>query len=485
MFDSADVVDVSEAEARVLAGDSSILDSVTGAPFTHVATRYAATWFSAEDPQSACAYRVHLIGDNLPAGPPFGWAAGLGSGGTPVGSAREFQWNGLSLRQGGWYRVRVQATNAAGLSTFVTSRGWVVDVTPPTGGFVADGIAFSVDDDTDYQDADSLFLEASWGDWSDDVSGTCGSRRPGFSQPLCVHKADLVRCVAGVVKYAWTVRAEPASRNATYGEGDTWLGAKSSHRASLLFDWTDVDLNTTAFVDGAVLRAGIRYRVCLRVYNGAGLFTQVESDGVIIDAADPCLHGVVPGTDVNESPAGLTSSTAIDASWRALLDPDLPSTKAACNRTAEGVIDGTINATTLEHVLPAAPVAFFEWQLDRLSPLNQTNLTGVLAGYNNTVVEETVNGTTRLINRRTAVNNTNTTLSSPDLDPVDGFRTVVVEYEHVGPVHAAPTGECCTQWDVTPKVAHPDFMWAPLLTTPGFADGDVGVIGVRLRPVAS
>ena len=171
-FVSAAIIDVSEAEARVQSDLELILDPETGAPFTHVSSRFAATWFPAEDPHSTCTYRVHLEGHNLPAGPPFGWAAGLGSGGAQIGTTREFQWDGLSLRQGGWYRVRVEATNAAGLSTYATSRGWVVDATPPDGGFVADGVAFHADDDADFQDADSLFLEGSWGDWDDDVSGT-------------------------------------------------------------------------------------------------------------------------------------------------------------------------------------------------------------------------------------------------------------------------------------------------------------------------
>ena len=283
-----------------------------------------------------------------------------------------------------------------------------------------------------------------------------------------------------MIKYAWTVRAESPHRNQTFGGGDAWLGDRSSHLGSLLFDWTDVGLNTSAFVDGAVLRTGVRYRVCLRVYNGAGLFTQVESDGVIIDGADPCLHGVVPGTNAHASPAGLTSETVVDASWQAVLDPNLPATATACNRTAQQSRDG-INATAAEHALPAAPLSYFEIQLDRLSPVNQTNLTSLLSGYNNTVVEDTINGTTRLINQRSAVNNTNATLSNPDLDPVDGFRTVVVDYESTGPTHTSPTGECCTQWDATPKAAYPDFMWAPLIAMPRFADGDVATIEVRYR----
>ena len=62
---------------------------------------------------------------------------------------------------------------------------------------------------------------------------------------------------SGVAKYEWTVVV-----TTRFELGD--------HREQL-FDWVDVGLNTSAFVDGMHLVSGVRYSTIVRATNNAGL----------------------------------------------------------------------------------------------------------------------------------------------------------------------------------------------------------------------
>lgn len=473
-FADDQVLDVTAAAAPTALTDDDnvfdlqpVVDAATGAVYTSIATHYDAQWFPARDPHSASTYTVSLHGPGLPLFLDRFGSEFVAGGGVDIGSRRSFHWHGLELEEGGCYSVHVTATNAAGLSTLAQSVGVIVDTTAPSGGFVVDGLAAGPEQDADYQGSEALFLEASWGDWEDDVSG--------------------------VVKYAWTVRKDaPGSGLGGAGTGGPWEGSGSSHGSDrLLFDWADVGLNTTAFLDGAVLAPGVRYRVCLRVYNGAGLFAQVESDGVVVDGADPCLTGVLPGTEAGVVREAMPWRDSIEAVWRSAVDPALPSAKSVCNGSDDFVApppaaEGVDNATGSAAEIAVAPIDYFELQLSKLTPKNNSNVTFGL-GFNNTIVNaSSVNGTNAtvandtLTNVRVPTNDTDAVhVESPD--PVAGFATVVMEYEQTGPLLAAPSGPCCSHYPVTnPDTVHPDFAWTPMANVPGYGQGDVEIVGVSV-----
>jgi len=403
-------------------------DAETGAVFTSVWHRYDASWLEASDAQSEVTYRVSLRGPGLPYSPRFGNGYG---GGVMVGTNQAYSWHGLVLEQGGWYRVYVDAINEASLTTSATSAGVIVDRTPPFGGFVIDGIGFGADDDRDYRDVDLLSLEASWGGWQDDVSG--------------------------IARYEWAVAF--AATNDTAAQ------------VQVLLDWTDVGRNTSAYLDGSVLTPGARYHVLLRVYNGAGLFAQVQSDGVVVDAAQPCVSDVVHGPVAQRASPwdGLTSPDTIEASWHGVVDPAVNSSaQAKCaNRTADAGMEATLGS----------PLHGFDWQLERMTPVNSTNVTFGL-GINASVVNATINGTSEVetINVRNVTGNAT---ANPELnvDPVVGFAHVIMPFEQTGPRFASPLSACCSSFPEhsAPQVA-PDRVWKPMSTADGFGGGAVALI---------
>ena len=193
------------------------------------------------------------------------------------------------------YKVVVWGVNSAGLLSNASSNNIVVDGSPPvfSNWGVIDGDSANATD-IEYINADDGTIEAVWSQFEDSTSG--------------------------MSHYLWTVMEDDpqnplVSVQATGEDSPTWMGSFQ------MFDWIDVGLNTSAYMDNLPLRYGFRYRSVLRAYNKAGRFTEVLSDGVVLRSGEPCISNLGVGNDIHEDAEFLTFEDSIFAHWQSVLDP--------------------------------------------------------------------------------------------------------------------------------------------------------------------
>ena len=148
--------------------------------------------------------------------------------------------------------VQLEAVNQAGMSTIVTSAGYIIDLTPTELTFIVDGADSS--SDLEYQ-ADAKILSVSW-DARDGESGI--SQIEGAVYEL--REGRRVR-----------VYPDPLSSDAT---------AEIIPETS-----TSWQVNTS-------LVSGLKYITAVTFTNGAGLRSQYESNGVIVDTTPPLVESV-------------------------------------------------------------------------------------------------------------------------------------------------------------------------------------------------
>jgi len=207
----------------------------------------------------------------------YEWAIGTTSGGTQVqaftavGTSTSATANSLALSHGATYYVTVRATNSAGLSATATSDGVRVDTTDPVFGFVNDG---------------------SGADLSFQTSVTSISANWSFTDPE-----------GGVANYAWSI-------------GTTIGGAEVRALTSV----------GTATTGTAVvgLTSGTTYYITVRATNGAGLYAQASSNGVIVDGTPPSVTFVNDGLGADLRYQ--TGTTALSGNWL-FIDPETGVTK--------------------------------------------------------------------------------------------------------------------------------------------------------------
>ncbi|KAJ7365974.1 hypothetical protein OS493_002715 [Desmophyllum pertusum] len=151
---------------------------------------------------------------------------------TSAGNATTITLNGFPLKNNTKYFVIVNAIDAVGLSTNVTSDGVLVDTSPPLTATIYDG-----------SQAGSDLKYSTWTNWEP------------FTDPH-----------SPITKYTWAVQQLNAGYITSFKT--TWL-------------------NCSATASNLNLASGEKYCAVVRCYNEAGRFTQASSDCVLIDRDAP------------------------------------------------------------------------------------------------------------------------------------------------------------------------------------------------------
>ena len=181
--------------------------------------------------------------------------------------------NQLTLKHNTIYYVSIRAMNALGIEGITTTDGILIDHTNPVAGVVFDD-SFTCDEDKDYQIAKESF-KACW---------------MGFSDPESfIHYYD-------------------------------WNLAHSTGTPE--FDFINVALSSYGYIKDLNLIPKETYFVNLRAWNRAGLFTRVQSDGVLVDYTNPVCSQVFDVVDGVEGDSDYTTKLdSITATWTCS-DPD-------------------------------------------------------------------------------------------------------------------------------------------------------------------
>lgn len=202
----------------------------------------------------------------------YEWAIGTSPGAADVMSWRNAGANThdystyLNVPMDPTHYVTVRAYNTSGFFATAVSDGFKLDVSAPstTGAFVNEGTGSDIDLQTD-----PTTIAANWGGFSD--------------------------LETGIDHYTWAI-------GTTAGASDVRT-------------WTDVGTATSAS-DATLSLSNIRYYVSVRAHNGAGVYTQLNGDGVSVDATPPSVYGLQDGTAVFDIDYQ-SSLTTMTAEWSA------------------------------------------------------------------------------------------------------------------------------------------------------------------------
>lgn len=234
--------------------------TMTGSPAVYHSranTLYAA-WSGFADAESGIVEYLVCAGQQ-----PLGCA--LGSW-VSVGTTTSATLAGLPLSHGVETYVTVKAVNAAGGETRVASAATVYDRSPPRAFEVQDG-------------ADQLDLRVSWG---------------------------VTKIVA-----TWTEPVEDTSGIVRY---EVAIGTDAAGGGTTVADWTSVGVAQSFTSNTLSLSAGWHY-VTVRAFNGAGLYTDAVSNGVLVDTTAPTVGAVTDGATPKKDLWYSPSLTEFAATW--------------------------------------------------------------------------------------------------------------------------------------------------------------------------
>ncbi|XP_067684738.1 uncharacterized protein [Haliotis asinina] len=178
-----------------------------------------------------------------------------------VGARTDVRFYDVSFKHGVTYYVTVTACNMAGLCTMATSDGVVLDVTAPRTGNVIDGTR---DEDIQYQ-ASRTFLGCKW---------------QGFQDPE-----------SGLDHYEWRVGTAPG--------GGEILEPTNAGLEEVIFHTLSRDHQ---------LPVGQTLYTTVRAYNKAGLYSEVTSNGFVVDITPP---EVVVGSGILDGYGSIVAGTSI------------------------------------------------------------------------------------------------------------------------------------------------------------------------------
>ncbi|WAR06111.1 hypothetical protein MAR_021480 [Mya arenaria] len=162
-----------------------------------------------------------------------------------VGIRNEMEITGLALMEGRVYYTSVKACNTAMLCSRASSDGFLIDKSPPTRGTVIDGLSGS---DIQYQ-ASRTHVGCKWF---------------GFSDPQ-----------SGLSHYVW--------RLGTMKGGDDIVSATNVHNHEIAYIF---DVQSHA---GNLLPVGKLVYCTVRAYNKAGYFSDMSSNGFVVDTSPPTI----------------------------------------------------------------------------------------------------------------------------------------------------------------------------------------------------
>ena len=418
-----------------------------------------------------------------------------------VGLALQFSTASLDLQHGHRYCTEVVAVNHAGLSTRQRSSiSTVVDTTPPHGGYIFDVVDFNngttaSDGDADYGDAAVAAVEALWGEWVDEETGSTGLSYewavmvldPRTGNPISASDpGSLLRdSVTRFLKANGRTLDMPPLQ---YGFGHA-MRLHVVDNGVMVTDWLDVGNATTAFRADVDLVVGNTYVVLVRITNAAGLQTVASSDGIVFDNADPCMSQPHAGQDPWFVPRFITSNHSISATWGTNVDPlhqrsvpfeCLVPTDGNSLPSADGT-DGTDNSTVVKAASVAVvPVSRMEWRIRRIPDVANTTIAATPPA-NSTEVRLSaeangfgadglpVNSTTSQVLVFEGDEGNSTELVE-DVPPEDTFNindtsVVIMASTSTGPDIVSDWSGCCSSYsEHNPVVMREEWDWRPVST---------------------
>ena len=247
---------------------------------------------------------------------------------------------GLNLQDTNSYKVSIQASDIRNnVPQLVCSGVVVIDTSKPQDGWIRDGSGA----DLSYQD--TKLLQVNWGG---------------------------VKTRYGVRKYDWKVLITPFDTNQT----------------TELMPFTTVHQNTSAQKSFNSITDGSKVKFVVRAYTKAGLFSDLTSDGVVIDTSPPIAGKVYDGDQVGFDLKFAKWAKTFSANWDIFTDSHSPISRYtwAVERVGTGLI-----------------TSFKDTDLNRISTATNLNLVSgesycaVVTGYNEAGLPTTVKSDCLLI----------------------------------------------------------------------------------------
>ena len=184
--------------------------------------------------------------------------------------------SGLNLQDNSKYKVSIQASDLRNnIPQLICSGEITIDTSTPKVGWIHDGPGA----DLSYQA--SKFFQVNWG---------------GFQTRH------------GVAKYEWKVLLTPFNNNQT----------------TELKSFTNANLNTSASKTFSSVTDGSKVTFVVRAFTKAGLFSDLTSDGVIIDTSPPIAGRIYDGNQLGIDLKYAKWTTAFTANWDLFTDPHSP-----------------------------------------------------------------------------------------------------------------------------------------------------------------
>ena len=232
---------------------------------------------------------------------------------------------GLTLQDSATYKVAIKASDIR-RKTYqpVCSSDIVVDTSKPQGGWIRDGSGA----DLSYQS--STVLQANWGG---------------------------VQTRHGVDKYEWKALLTSFNTGQTYD----------------LMHFTSTDLNTNAGKTFQNIADGSKARFVVRTFTKAGLFSDLRSDGVVIDTSPPVAGKVYDGKRLGADLKFAKWTNTFSVNWDRFTDPHSPISRYtwAVQRQGAGIITSFKN-TALNRSSTAT----------KLNLVSKESYCAVVRGYN-------------------------------------------------------------------------------------------------------
>ena len=232
---------------------------------------------------------------------------------------------GLSLQDNSKYKVKIQASDIRNSNAPPVCSGEItIDTSKPQGGWIRDGAGA----DLSYQA--TKLLQVNWGG---------------------------VQTRHGVAKYEWKVLSTSFSGKQT----------------TELMGFTSVNLNTNAGKTFNGVTDGSTVTFVVRAFTKAGLFSDLTSDGVIVDTSPPAAGKIYDGNQLGVDLKYAKWTTTFGANWDRFTDPHSPISRYtwAIQRLGAGLI--TSFKTTALHRSPT---------LINLNLVSKESYCAVVRGYN-------------------------------------------------------------------------------------------------------
>jgi len=245
--------------------------------------------------------------------------------GTFLNSNTQQTVTGFNLQDDNNYKVSIQAQDMRSNTGHLVCSGIIIiDTSKPKGGWVHDGPGA----DLSYQS--SKLLKVNWGG---------------------------VQTRHGVSKYMWKVLVTPFRTN----------------QSNDLMPFTSVNLQTSAAATFNSITDGSKIKFVIRAFTKAGLYSDLTSDGVIIDTSAPLAGNAYDGNQMGVDMKYAKWTSTFSANWDRFIDPHSHIARYAwaVQRQGAGLIT-TFRTTALNRSSTAA----------NLNLVSEERYCAVVRGYN-------------------------------------------------------------------------------------------------------